>query len=211
MPSRDCPRCGGNVRLVPIIAAEPELQCAQCGRVPPPRKPASNAASIARVAARIAPRRARVAKLYKQGVPPLTIAEQLGITQAVMYADLKHAGLSPGKRRISPATVKRIITMRHDGMTVTEIERALGVCHLTVQRHTTRAGIPTLTTQMAANKREAFRLYRALRPLGWSYKRIANRVGVSSATMHRWIHAAGLHQGDARTSRHRPPNAPKHP
>ena len=149
--------------------------------------------------------------MYQDGILPLAIAEQLGLSSVVVYADLKRAGLSPGKRRILPDTVKRIVAMRQDGMTITQIERALGVCHLTVQRHTERAGIPTPSAKMVANKREAFRLYHALRPLGWSYQRIADRAGVSRATLHRWIHDAGLQQGDARKTRHRLSNAPKHP
>ena len=202
---------------------QPELRCSSCGHEPPPPpppKPPSNAAAMAAVQARLAPRRAKVAEMYQQGILPLVIAEQLGLSSMVVYADLAIAGLAPGKRRILPDTVQRIITMRQAGMTITQIERALGVCHLTVQRHTERAGLPTLSTQMTAARRDAFRLYHALRPLGWSYQRIADRAGVSRATLHRWVHDAGLQQGDARQTRHRAPqattashsapNAPKH-
>ena len=202
-----CPRCGGNVRLVPNIAEAPELRCQSCGHSPPPPTPPSNAAALAVIAARCEPRRVKVAELYRQGVPPLTIAEQLGMTSSLVYSDLKRAGLSPGKRRVSPETVKRIVAMREAGMAHAQIERTLGVSDLTVRRHTTRAGLPTPTTKMIAAKHEAFRLYRALRPLGWSYQRIADRAGVGRATQHRWVHDAGLQQGDARTTRHRPPQA----
>ena len=206
MPSaQQCQRCGGRIRSVQVIGErEPELRCHSCGHSPPPTPPTryTNAAAKAAIAARLAPRRAKVVEMYQQGILPLAIAKQLGWSPAVVYADLAHAGLSPGKRRILPATVERIVTMRQAGMTITQIERALGVCHLTVQRHTERAGLPTRSTQLTAAKHEAFRLYRVLRPLGWSYQRIADRAGVSRGTLHRWIHHAGLQQGDARATRH---------
>ena len=212
MPRNKCPRYGGSIRQVQNIAADPELRCLSCGRTPPPPtppKPPSNAAAIAAVQARIEPRRIKVVKMYQDGILPLDICEQLGLSSAVVYADLAHAGLSPGKRRILPDTVQRIITMRQAGMSHAQIERALGVCHLTIERHTQRAGIPTPSAKMAASKRDAFRLYHALRPVGWSYARIAERAGVSRAALHRWVHEAGIQQGDARTTRHRPSNAPK--
>ena len=202
-----CPRCGGNIRVMQNIAEAPELRCQSCGHAPPPPTPPSNAAALAVIAARVAPRRIKVARLFQQGVWPLAIAAQLGLSSAVVYADLAHAGLSPGKRRVSPNTVKRIVAMRQAGMPIVEIERVLHVSDLTVRRHTERAGLPTLTTKMIAAKREAFRLYHTLRPLGWSYQRIADRAGVSRAALHRWVHEAGIQQGDARTTRHRPPQA----
>ena len=211
MTNRECQRCGGNIRVMQNIAEAPELRCSSCGHEPPPPKPPSNAAALAAVAARIEPRRIKVAELYQQGVPPLTIAEQLGMTSSLVYADLKRAGLSPGKRRISSDTVRDIVAMRRAGQTNASIERTLGVSDLTVRRHTTMAGLLTPTAKLIAAKHDAFRLYRVLRPLGWSYQRIADRAGVGRATLHRWIRDAGLQQGDARTSRHRPPQATTRP
>ena len=222
MPSRKCERCGGNIRPYQTPGArEVELRCSMCGHeappppkpppTPPPKPPSNAAAQDAAIQARIDPRRIKVVAMYQDGVQPLSIAEQWGLSSAVVYADIAHAGLSPGKRRILPDAVQRIVAMRQAGMSNIEIQRATGASHLTVMRHTQRAGLPTLSTQMTAAKREAFRLYHTLRPLGWSYQRIADRVGVSRATLHRWAHDAGLHQGDARTTRHRPSNAPKHP
>ena len=221
MPSSRCRRCGGSIRLMQNIAEAPELRCLSCGHAPPPPTPPQNAAAMAAIAARCEPRRVKVAELYQQGVRPLAIAEQLTMTSSLVYSDLAHLDLSPGKQRIAAETVQRMVAMRLAGSSQTEIGHTLGVSPLTVRRHTRRAGIPSEATKMVSAKREAFRLYRALRPLGWSYQRIADRAGVSRATLHRWVHDAGLHQGDARQTRHRPPqtatashsapNAPNHP
>ena len=202
-----CPRCGGNIRLMPNIAEAPELRCLSCGHEPPPPTPPPNAAALAAIAARCEARRVKVAELYQQGVRPLAIAEQLGMASSLVYSDLARRGLSPGMQRIPTKTRKRIIAMRLAGMGHTQIERTLGLSAPTVRRYTQRAGIPSEATKMVSAKREAFRLYHALRPLGWSYDRIAARAGVSRATLHRWVHDAGLQQGDARQTRHRPPQA----
>ena len=215
MPHSECQRCGGNIRPVTAPGERvPELRCHQCGheyKPPPPPPPPptnyTNAAAQAAIADRVEPRRVKVAALYQQGVIPLAIAQQLGVPRSTIYADLKRLGMAPGKRRISPAQVKRIVTMRQAGMTNAEIQRATGSSHLTVMRHTARAGLPTRSTQMTDAKRTVFRLYRTLRPLGWSYRRIGDRAGVSRATVHRWITDAGLRRGDARASNGRRPKA----
>ena len=204
MPSRECLRCGGSIRpYYPPGERQPQLHCQSCGHEPPPSPPPPpppppprNAAMLAAIAARVTPRREEVAQLYRQGVWPLDISRRLDMPPSIVYDDLRLMGLSPGKRRISTETKQKIIAMRKAGITPAQINRELGVCIRTIHRHGERAGIPSRREQEQALKRDGLRLLRVLRPLGWSYQRIGDRLGVRKSTAHRWAVEAGLQQGD---------------
>ena len=234
MTNGECERCGGRMRLVPQILDEPDCRCITCGheakppgpQPPPPRKPRREHyepksprrrtppappepptfqdVGRAAVQARIAPRREKVAALFKAGTWPLDIAHQLNVAPEVVYSDLTALQLSPGKRRINTQTKQQIIAMRKAHVPAAEIVRELGVSNTTIRRHAGQAGILSSRQREQSRRQVGIRLLRRYRPK-WSYAHIAQVVGVHRGTVRNWAIEEGLQQGDPQptTARHR--------
>ena len=203
-PAPPCERCGGNVRLVPVIAGDPELRCQSCGHEPTPRR---NQNALAARQRQLAPRRQAVRTLKQQGLSGLEIARRLALTPAKVQNDIQALGLSVGHQKISDGTIKQIKVMALDGVTVRQIAIRLGVHPMTVRRHL--ATLNGLTGQ-AVKRDKALRLLavgRAFTP-PMTYQAIGERVGMSHTNVWRLAEKHGLHAGapttpQAATARHR--------
>ena len=213
MPGKECPRCGGSIR--PYLSPgerQPDYLCAMCGREPPPAPPAPSSRTQNSVAARqrkLAPRRAAIRKLREQGLSGLEIGRRLGLSPAQAQRDIRKMGLSTRYQWISNETIEHIHTLALDGVSCHQIAATLGI-----SVHTATAHVATLDrpTGQAVGRRKVLRLLatgRALDP-PMTYQSIADRAGVSNATVWRLAEKHGLHAGapttlQAATARHSPP------
>ena len=162
---------------------------------PPPAPPTFQDLGRAAIQAQIAPRREKVAALFRADTWPVDIARQLDVKPEVVYSDLIILQLSPGKRRINERTKQQIIAMRKAGKTAAQVTRALGVSAATIRRHCRDAGIVSRRQGEQTRRQVGIELLRRYRP-GWSYAHIAQVAGVNRATAYAWATEEGLQQGD---------------
>ena len=191
MPGKQCPRCGGSIRPYSQGERHPDLRCSMCGHEPPPPR---NQNSVAARQRKLAPRRAAIRTLRAQGLSGLEIGRRLGLTPAQAQRDIRKMKLSTGYQWISDETIKRIHTLALDGVSSHQIAAILGISVHTATDHVATLDRPT---GQEVGRRKALRLLatgRALDP-PMTYQSIADRVGVSYATVWRLADKHGLHAG----------------
>ena len=197
MPGKECPRCGGSIRPYYTPGErQPDLHCSMCGREPPPPPPPSTRTqnSVAARQRKLAPRRAAIRRLREQGLSGLEIGRRLGLTPPQVQRDIRKMGLSTGYQWISDETIERIHALALDGVSCRQIAATLGISIHTATLHVSKLDRPT---GQAFKRRKVLRLLatgRALDP-PMTYQSIADRAGVSNATVWRLAEKHGLHAG----------------
>ena len=93
-----------------------------------------------------------------------------------------------GVKRLSPETNASIAADYKAGMGVREIAQKYGINEGTAHRRLMRAGVPKRPSVISD---EDIDLIRTLGSQGWTYDRIAERVGVSATTARNVLKRAG--------------------
>jgi len=142
---------------------------------------------------------AELRRLYeREQLVPAEIGERVGVSGRTVRAWLQQLGIplrprAERRRRHRPPTPaqlrRRYLT---DGLSIGQLAARHGVSASTVRRWLKDAGIPRRLPggqSRAPSRQELCRLYQAE---GLSTTQIGERYGVSQATAHHWLRAAGV-------------------